>query len=64
VKKEMCTLPFSSGRTPLHIASREGHMDVVRFLVEQLKFDVSCTDEDGTLPLHLACQQGHMEIVQ
>ena len=55
---------FPSGQTLLHVASRGGNWDIVRFLVEKLKLNPCCTDAEGTLPLHLACLQGHIDIVK
>ena len=54
---------IGAGRSLIHSASREGHLHVVRYLVEHHGCDPSCTDEEGITPLHLACQEGHMDIV-
>ena len=47
----------------LRIASREGHLCVVRYLVEDHGCDPSCKDDEGITPLYFACQEGHMDIV-
>ena len=53
----------SLGLTPLHLASREGHIEVARFLVE-CGADARAQDCDLSTPLHLASQQGHLEVVR
>ena len=53
--------PFSN-RTPLHWASDEGHLNVVRFLLS----DLAAVDPKGEFrrtPLMLACRSGHISIV-
>ena len=53
---------FSSGMTPLHHASQEGHMEVARFLVEH-GADARAQDNHGKTSLHLA-SVGHVEVVR
>ncbi|KAH6987331.1 hypothetical protein BKA56DRAFT_669000 [Ilyonectria sp. MPI-CAGE-AT-0026] len=50
-------------RSPLHIAAREGHHDVVKLLVEE-GFLIGARDGDGRTPLSYACEGGHIESVQ
>ena len=53
------------GCTPLIMAAQNGHMEVVRFLVEEGKADVDkATTDDGSTPLLLAAQKGHTEVVR
>lgn len=58
-----------NGNTALHIASANGHIDVVRFLIsEYLKindgFDyLSTRNHSGNTALHWAAMNGHEEIV-
>ena len=40
--------------TVLH--SREGHLNVVRFLVNEAHCDPNVKDNDGWIPLHYACR--------
>ena len=51
------------GMSPLHIAAKEGNIDVVRCLV-QYKALLNPKDGLGRTPLHLASQNGHLEVVQ
>ena len=51
------------GCTSLHLASNEGHCDVVRLLVER-KCAVDQTQSDGATPLFLASQEGHHYVAQ
>ena len=54
---------LTSGRSLMHAASYNGHLHVVRYLVEQHGCDPSHKDIKGFTSLHLACQQGHMKII-
>ena len=50
--------------TPLHLASLYGHLDIVRYLVEQRNCDVNCRNKYKTTPLHFAAYKGRLHIVQ
>jgi ankyrin repeat protein len=54
---------FSRGLTSLHLASREGHMEVARFLVE-CGADARAQDNHWSTPLHLASERGHLEVAR
>ena len=59
------TCHFNTGdSTNLHDASQKGHLDVVKYLVEESMVDPSCQDEDGVTPLHLATENGHLQVVK
>jgi ankyrin repeat protein len=51
------------GQTPLHYASGEGHIDIVRFLVSK-GVDVNVRDDEGDTPLHYVADSGHTEIAK
>ena len=52
------------GATPLSFAAYEGHLDVVRLLVE-LEADINhpMAGGHGATPILLAAEQGHLEVV-
>jgi ankyrin repeat protein len=51
------------GSTPCHIASLNGHPDVVSMLIEH-DADVNSPDDEGSTSLHGASQRGHLNIVR
>ncbi|KAG7330795.1 hypothetical protein KOW79_004764 [Hemibagrus wyckioides] len=50
-------------RTALHVAAAEGHVDVVRFLLEACKVNPVPKDRWGNTPLDEATHFGHHEVV-
>jgi ankyrin repeat protein len=54
---------FDNESMPLHLASEEGHLEVVRTLFEH-RADIEARTKDGETPLHLASQRRHMELAQ
>lgn len=54
----------SSGRTALHFAAFWGHVDMVRFLLEEVGLAVDATDFAGDTPLHDAAAHGHTEVAR
>ncbi|KXJ11019.1 ankyrin-1 [Exaiptasia diaphana] len=59
--------PNRTGHAPgiaaIHIATREGHLDCVEFLVEN-GADVNLTEARRKTPLHFAAGGGHLELVK
>jgi Ankyrin repeats (many copies)/Ankyrin repeats (3 copies) len=55
-------LAYPSSMVPLHLASRGGHLDAVRFLLEN--GFTATKDGSGQTPLHYASQAGHLEVIQ
>ena len=54
---------FNIDWTPLFTASRRGHVDVARVLLEY-GADINAQDIHGQTPLHWPSQEGHLEVVQ
>ncbi|KAJ1626859.1 ankyrin repeat-containing domain protein [Pavlovales sp. CCMP2436] len=49
-------------RTAMHLAASEGHIDVVRFLIETVKADLACVDRFGHTALDEAVLNGRAEV--
>ena len=52
------------GRTILHMACEKNHLEVVKFLVTEIKCDLEAEDKNSNRPLHIACLfSGSVELV-
>ena len=54
---------FTRDETPLHLTSREGHIDVARLLIDH-GANAAAQSVNGTTPLHLASKGGHVAVAQ
>ena len=55
----------AEGSTPLHKASRKGHLDVVKFLIENgANVNAQTTFGGNMVPLHWASGKGHLNVVK
>ncbi|XKL63998.1 hypothetical protein PGB90_006362 [Kerria lacca] len=52
----------NQGMTLLHWAADRGHLNVVQYLVVDMKADMNCCDEENQTPLHYAAACGHLEV--
>lgn len=48
--------------TPLHCASREGHLEIVKFLLSK-EVEVDSLTYDNETPLMLASRNGHLSVI-
>jgi len=53
----------SEGRTPIHVAAREGHVRVIEFCVS-MGGNPNRVDYKGRTPLHYAAWKGHVKAVE
>ncbi|XVF04858.1 hypothetical protein REPUB_Repub05bG0121500 [Reevesia pubescens] len=53
----------SQGRTALHMAAANGHLDMVEYLIGS-GADVNASNVENNTPLHWACLNGHVEVVK
>lgn len=63
VKKLDPNVVGPQGETALHLASRAGYLDFVKFLLEE-KADVNQKERRRKFALHLASSNGHVDIVK
>ena len=57
-------LTSRNGATALHAASQEGHLEIVRILVDDGKADVDIKMNDGATAMDLAASHGHVDVVK
>ncbi|KAG9399520.1 hypothetical protein AC1031_011919 [Aphanomyces cochlioides] len=55
---------FRKGKTPLEVACRRNHPDVVGLLLTHDKISVNVTDDEGFAPLMTACAKGYDEVAK
>ena len=54
----------ATGRGCLHFAAHKGHLEVVTYLLEEIKVPVDARDDGGETPLMLAARESHLEVAQ
>ncbi|XP_064397038.1 uncharacterized protein LOC135343935 isoform X2 [Halichondria panicea] len=52
------------GDTALHTATRAGHLNVVKYLVEECQVNEACEAADGSTAFHIAAFYGHKHLVK
>ena len=48
--------------TPFHFACQEGHLDICKFIIQNLD-NKNPKDNGGTTPLYIAAEYGHLKYV-
>jgi len=61
--KDVNSQSFVDASTPLNLASRNGHMNLARMLVDR-GADVSAQDKDGRTPLHWALMEVRVDVAR
>ena len=64
VEKSNYDLKFYEGDTPIHVASQNGHLLIVKYLIEKQNVDKNIKGNCQRTPLHYACSNGHLLIVK
>lgn len=59
---QLVNLRDSKGRTALHLAARDGHGEMVKYLLS--KGALQLADQADETPLHLAAERGHATVVE
>ena len=52
------------GNTPAHLAALNGCLPALKYFIEQLKFDLSITNEEGQVVIHYACCIRNVDIAR
>ncbi|KAK6814755.1 hypothetical protein RU639_009765 [Aspergillus parasiticus] len=52
------------GQTPLVLAVRHGHWDIINIILDNSNVDPNLTDDDGRSPLSIASQLGYASVVE
>ncbi|XP_065195364.1 uncharacterized protein LOC135826691 [Sycon ciliatum] len=53
-----------NGDLPVHSSASEGHLEVVKYLLELQPDTISVQDSNGLLPVHHAASSGQLEVVK
>ena len=64
IKLEFCIDDNDHGDNPLHLAAFHGHMQIVKYLIEERDCDKECQNRYKNTPLHRAARQGQLAVVQ
>ena len=62
--KEFFQCKYQFGETPIYVAARNGHTDIVKTLIPRFPFNINDPDIGGMTPICVAAMNGHTEIVK
>lgn len=54
----------AKGKVALHFAVARGDLEIVRYMIENLKLDTYVKDNQGNNPFFTAVEHGHLNIVE
>ena len=57
-------IEYKDNVKPLHKAVKRGHLEMVKFLVDDALADINCVTKDGYTPLHYACDGVYPKIIK
>ena len=60
----MFELTYTTRIPMLHLAARQGWMEIIIELITKYKFDTNCKDSHGQTPIHYAAINNHLEVVR
>lgn len=63
VQKALQAVDKKNKRTALHIAAKNGHLNLVEFLIHKLA-PVDARDKLLKTPLHYACESGNAHVIE
>jgi len=64
IKSNTKKLRRRDGKTSLHYAARNGHVECMKILLDGSFVDIDEKSGDGTTPLHMACYGGKLESIK
>ena len=55
---------FCKDDTLIHVACANGHLEIVKYLIEKQDVDIEIKGFNERTPLHCACENGHLPIIE
>ena len=64
LKLEFIEYDDNHGDTPIHLAAFHGHLQILRYYIEEKNCPKGCRNRYRNTPLHRAARQGHLDVVK